>query len=341
MFGGQDSAGKLVSEVWLLRAYAGVVSASNATWSGYGNGQLGTGVNADGTGVRVRYMSQCASMISASSPTSSGSVPGPSGSYAPLSTIRSYNTSVVHKILAPVSLAIFQPVFLLFRLGSPSDNGIGPLIRHVSSALLFVPYALGIASVAISFITISTGPASLSSPHLKTGHGVAGLILFVWFYCLVPGLFILAMCFKRRGVIMDRVRNTKHKAEKAASPDATSEKLDSASTPHSVHNISPPSSPRPRTNSWGPSNNLQDGGLSSDSESFGSAGPARTFEVVNRPRPRRTSEGWPISPGENALQPVSSRSLGEIDWLQRRRRLNAVASNEFLFVHSAITCLNI
>lgn len=346
VFGGQDASGNMISEVWLLRAYAGVITSSNMTWSGYGSGQLQTGINADGSGVRVQYMSQCASMItnslSSSSPSPTNRPPsGPSNN--PPSASYPYNTSDVHKILAPISLAVFQPIFLFLRVFSSSDNGSGLPIRHVSSALLLlIAYGLGIAGLVMSFTTISaSGLESGHSPTLKTGHGIAGLIFFVCLYGLIPGLYIIFLCFQRSGILLGYVQCGKHEAERTACPDSH-EKLDSVdepSTPHSIHNTSPPSSPRPRTNSWGPSSNLQDGWLSSDSESFGSAGPLRTFEVVNRPRTRRTSGSWPVPPGENLLQQPTSKSLGDIDWLQRRRRLNAVVSQELLFLQSVITCI--
>ena len=300
--------------------------------------------------MRIQYMSSCASMISNSlppsppspSPTNNVSSPGSSNSHAPSSTSHLYDTSVIHKILAPVSLAVFQPAFLLFRLLSPSDNGSGLPFRHVTSALLLlVAYALGIVGLASSFTTISvSGSASGHSKNLKTGHGIAGLAFFVCFYGIVPGLLILFLYFKRGGFL---VLNDKQEAERTVSPDTpTPEKPDSVaglSTPHSTHNTSPPASPRPRTNSWGPSSHLQDGQLSSDTESFGSAGPSRTFEVVNRPRPRRTSESWLVPLGEDTPHQLTSRTLGDIDWLQRRRRLNAVVSREILFVQSEITFL--
>ncbi|KAF8231918.1 hypothetical protein L208DRAFT_1274765 [Tricholoma matsutake] len=337
VFGGQDASGNMISEVWLLRAYAGVITSSNMTWSGYGSGQLQTGINADGSGVRVQYMSQCASMItnslSSSSPSPTNRPPsGPSNN--PPSASYPYNTSDVHKILAPISLAVFQPIFLFLRVFSSSDNGSGLPIRHVSSALLLlIAYGLGIAGLVMSFTTISaSGLESGHSPTLKTGHGIAGLIFFVCLYGLIPGLYIIFLCFQRSGILLGYVQCGKHEAERTACPDSH-EKLDSVdepSTPHSIHNTSPPSSPRPRTNSWGPSSNLQDGWLSSDSESFGSAGPLRTFEVVNRPRTRRTSGSWPVPPGENLLQQPTSKSLGDIDWLQRRRRLNAVGELDYV-----------
>jgi len=272
------------------------------------------------------------------SPSTTMPTPEPSNSDGPLSS-HPYDTSVLHKILSPISLAIFQPVFLFFRLALPSDNGSGMPIRDVSSALLLlVAYALGIAGLATSFATISASDAtSQHSSDLKTGHGVAGLIFFVCLYGLVLGLFIMFLYFKRSGTLVSHVQNEKHKANRAASSDSP-EKLDSVVGPsssalQSVHHTSPPSSPRPRTNSCGPSSNLQEGRLSSDSESFGSVGPMRAFEVVNRhSRIRRTSGSWLVPPGEITSHQLTSGNLGDIDWLQRRRSLNAVVSQELLFV---------
>jgi hypothetical protein len=177
---------------------------------------------------------------------------------------------------------------------------------------------------------------------LKTGHGIAGLIFFVCLYGLAPGLFVIFLGFKRRDNLVGRVQSEKHEVDRAASPGSP-EKVDSnvefpSATPRSVGDTSPPASPRPRTSSWGMSSNLHEGRLSSDSESFNSAGPMRTFEVVNRTRTRRTSGNRLIPPGEYTPHQLESRNLGDIDWLQRRRSLNAVVSQESPFGPLAITC---
>jgi hypothetical protein len=282
-------------------------------------------------------------MITSTSPSPSDNTSAPK----PLTPILHgypYDTSTIHKILAPVSLAVLQPVFLFFRLFL-SDNGIGPRIRHVFSALLLLAaYGLGIAGLSTSFTTISAlDPSSGRSPNLKTGHGITGLVFFVCLYGLVPGLYVIVLGFQRRDNLLGRrVQSEQHEAERAASPDSP-DKVDSivgfpSGTPRSVGDTSPPSSPRPRTSSWGLSSNLHENRLSSESESLNSAGPMRTFEVVNRPRIRQSSGNWHAHPGEYTPHQLESTNLGDIDWLQRRRSLNAVVSRELWFGSLAITC---
>ena len=134
-----------------------------------------------------------------------------------------------------------------------------------------------------------------------------------------------------------RVSHSEEISDKQIPPGAP------ASEPQSLHTSSPPASPRPRTHSWGPSSMWQqslENGLSTDtSESLNSTSPQRTFEVTNRPvRQRQRSESWRAVPllQTSAQYNVASRSLGDIDWLQRRRSLNAVVSNALfvLGVHS-------
>ncbi|KAG6900977.1 hypothetical protein C0993_004415 [Termitomyces sp. T159_Od127] len=47
IFGGQDSSGNFLSEIWLLRAYNGLLSQSQ---NSFGDGHLQTGINANGAG---------------------------------------------------------------------------------------------------------------------------------------------------------------------------------------------------------------------------------------------------------------------------------------------------
>ncbi|EKM59169.1 uncharacterized protein PHACADRAFT_86460, partial [Phanerochaete carnosa HHB-10118-sp] len=117
VFGGKDATGNYLSEVWVLRAYNGTISQSNATWSGFGNGQLQGGPSANGQGVTIQYMSSCASAISqpsgtgsssGHSPTSSSKPPSPTNTGQPIPVSR-FDTSTVHKSLAPVSAALILP----------------------------------------------------------------------------------------------------------------------------------------------------------------------------------------------------------------------------------------
>lgn len=260
------------------------------------------------------------------------SLPNPT---VPVQTVHLFNTSLVHKILAPVSLIILQLMFLCFRLASPFYQGVGlrrALYGYISFALALVAYALGAAGIATSFITLSAPTPSTSGRHLQTGHGIAGLIFFSLLYILVPVLLLISSWRRHPRDTPKPFENERIGPEQVQSPD-TIEKVDpfsgpSRSVPHSVRDASLPPSPRPRTNSWGGMmSRSYEGRLSSDSESIGSASPQRGFEVVNRPsRARKASGGsWRLPPpGESSLDHFATRSLQEIDWLQRRRSLNAV-----------------
>lgn len=62
-----------------------------------------------------------------------------------------------------------------------------------------------------------------------------------------------------------------------------------------------------------------------------SAPPRRGFEVLNRPANRtlRPAETWSAAMHHTSQPMPSSRSLGEIDWLLRRRSLNAVGELDY------------
>ncbi|KAF8076371.1 hypothetical protein FPV67DRAFT_1664652 [Lyophyllum atratum] len=338
IFGGQDSSGNLLSEVWLLRAYNGIVNSSQTIWPGFGDGKLTTGVNANGAGVRAAFMTKCASEI-LSPPTSTiGTTPPsettPPDSTMPTPTVYMFDTSLVHKVLAPVSLAIFQAAFLLFRRASPLYQKQGSDIKNVSASvvLALVAYSLGIGGVATSFSDISTlHPSATSGLHLRTGHGIAGLIFFALLYVILPGLIVLHVRCTRARPSMQDSASEKTNPARVASPAAT-ETYDwpsSRSAPHSIHETSSPSSPRHRTNSWGPSSMMHrshEGRMSSDSESLRSPSPSKGFEVVNRPsRQRKPSGSWLTVP----LAEGSSNRLRDVDWLQRRRSLNAVGELDY------------
>ena len=53
VFGGRDENNNYLSELWILRAYNGVIQSSGEHWSGYGDGKLTTGTNATGAGVTI------------------------------------------------------------------------------------------------------------------------------------------------------------------------------------------------------------------------------------------------------------------------------------------------
>ena len=317
--------------MWLLRGYAGSVTSTNQKWTGFGNGKLQTGVNADGSGVRVTFMTECASLLSNSttsnSTSNSTSNPTPNPTGPTKSTpflLNVYNTSLLHKLLAPLSLVIFFPILLFFRwINTAVKVELTPerrVFMAVFVTLAFGAYGVGLAGLVLSFTTISN-KLSTQNLHLKTTHGIAGLSFFLVLYGLVPFLYLAASAlFGPHPSVSDQSqsRTTPNSIEINEKSDALP--LQSSLSP-SVHNTSPPSSPRPRSVSWDAFNALRpstDEGLSCDSTP--SATPQRGFEVVNRPNRSRKASSFPGS----SQPPPTTRALGEIDWLLRRRAVHAV-----------------
>ncbi|KAG8902345.1 hypothetical protein FRB99_004559, partial [Tulasnella sp. 403] len=209
VFGGVDvTTGMYTNEMWLLRAYNDQIQSSDQHWTGYGDGNLQTGVNATGTGVTVQFLTQCASQISIpGSPTSSNephpSTTGTPNGPAPTSTSPPsalLDASPVHKILSPVSVAMILPAILLFRASS------GPTLVHGSMqamALLTAGGLIGIGAEALGIVGFVLGVSrvtknssnsgglrrradSSSDSLLSTPHSQASLILFIVLYGVVP-----------------------------------------------------------------------------------------------------------------------------------------------------------
>ncbi|KAH9482635.1 hypothetical protein JR316_0004735 [Psilocybe cubensis] len=377
IFGGQDANGVFLSDIWLLRAYTGVVTPSNPIWAGFGDGKLQTGVNADGSGVKVQYLSECASLISTATnshspvPTKTGSNPGhgssgpsgPAGSQTAITHL--FNTSFAHKILATLSLVVLLPDILLFRWFRTNPGWSQTPIKGVAfiSVGAFVglmAYGLGVAGFVLAFTTLTSQSGSAHRQHLKTSHGIVGVIFFIGLYVLVPLLFICITCYDQLygggGEAQSQRSGSGHvgsidlgeKVEtsplplRSETPQSLRPLPPRSDTPLSLPNASPPSSPRPRTLSWDASNMLRpsnDGGLSAESTI------SKGFEVVNRPNGRKSLPGPSHSTGlHGSSYPIpSTRSLGEIDWLLRRRSLNVVGELDYAITqaHNAQYVANI
>lgn len=326
--------------MWLLRGYADSVTSTDQKWAGFGNGKLQTGVNADGSGVRVTFMTECASLLSNSTTSNSTSNPTPNPTGPTKSTpflLNLYNTSLLHKLLAPLSLVVFFPILLFFRwINTAVKVELTPERRvfiAVFVTLAFGAYGVGLAGLVLSFTTISN-TLSTQNLHLKTTHGIAGLSFSLVLYGLVPFLYLASALFGPHPSVSDQSqsRTTPNSIEINEKSDALP--LQSSLSP-SVHNTSPPSSPRPRSVSWDAFNALRpstDEGLSCDSTP--SATPQRGFEVVNRPNRSRKASSFPGS----SQPPPTTRALGEIDWLLRRRAVHAVVRrHSFILFCSRLT----
>ncbi|KAI9447977.1 hypothetical protein H4582DRAFT_1897537 [Lactarius indigo] len=341
IFGGQDGSGNYLSDMWILRAYGTSVSQSGQRWSGFGNGQLQTGADANGAGVTIQYISTCANAVGTQSASSSASPPGhgsPTTSSSPSSisgtlpdATHLFDTSVTHKSLAPISLALLLPTIILYRLSLPSTSGpssqqsLGPL--YVSVLMLVV------AGAAIN------RRAASSSMTLKTSHGRAGLALFVALYGIIPLLFLAYFVRWRLFASTPKEIVGKIRAERSrADSSDTAEKLNSfrgiADTGNQggVRARSPVSSPghtpsRRHLGLWFRSRE----GLASSAESAPeSESPVpRTFEVVNR-RVRHHSVSGTLNIYESVHRsPPTPRNLSDLSWLERRRSVNAVGDLDY------------
>ena len=303
--------------------------------------------------MQVNFLESCASLNAVAKPssTSTSNTPSSTGakpsqtSSSPASSSQtsavtspdSFQTSFSHKLLLPLSTVLLTPVVLFFRWKQTSpQSGWLPTFRAppvlAFSVLGLAAYGVGIVGFILAFTTISSS-TSVNHTHLKTGHGIAGLIFFIGLYIAVPLLYLLFLSFDLR------IRSTS--ASQWTQSDAgltNDEKRDAvpmqprSNTP-SLQNTTPPATPRPRAMSWDTSAKLKppshdDGGVSNESPPSSTPTPHihAGFEVLNRgKRARKLSEPWEASsvPGARGRIP-STRRLGEIDWLLRRRSLNAV-----------------
>ncbi|KAJ7638799.1 hypothetical protein FB45DRAFT_1133214, partial [Roridomyces roridus] len=341
VFGGRDESGNYLSEVWLLRAYNDSVTPTQPKYSGFGDGKLQTGVDASGAGVQNNFLTSCATArpqpsgsrtssarpsstsTSTSTPSSSPSSSPTAGGQSP-SPSTSFDTSVVHKLLAPLSVALLLPCVILFRFTSPSFNNtrssaLSQTWCYVSVALGFFAFALGVAGVATSFTSVSSSDGTHPGT-LSTAHGRAGLALFVSLYAVILLLALAHLSTRHTHTHISRERTDSDAAEK--------DKL-----PSSTYSPSPPASPRRRTPSWVPSSwRKPEDTLSIDTTSaetedpFNTPPTHRSFEVINRPaRTRRASGSRVGSPVTHRPQYSGSHSLGDLDWLNHRRSLTAVS----------------
>ncbi|KIO30207.1 hypothetical protein M407DRAFT_5731 [Tulasnella calospora MUT 4182] len=218
VFGGRDVVtGELTNELWLLRAYNGTIQSSADHWSGYGDGNLDTGLAADGSGVTVEYLSQCATPTDTANPTpttgdGSNSTNGPSPQSRYSETI--LDGSPVHKILSPLSIGLLLPAILLYRASS------GPILKPIASSASIAfassggifataAYVLGIVGFALGVSRSNDDSTTTAlqrraesvatrSPFLTTSHSKAALILFVVLYGILPLLAAALYLTKRR-----------------------------------------------------------------------------------------------------------------------------------------------
>lgn len=344
MFGGQDENGKYSSEVWLLRAYNGVITKSGESWGGYGNGQLQSGSNASGTGVTNTYMGTCATQLSPDVPPStSTSIPSPSAtSSGSAPTPHAYNVSITHKILAPLSIALVFPLILIYRHSSPSLKS--PAEPHKPSSVLilllpgFLIFGLGIAGLVTSFTSISHDSSLVrrenSTLYLRTRHGIVGVALAAAFYVVVPIGFLYSLIMRHRSDRRNSLSRDEAEKLSARSPALSTTVLEGLPD-------HPPSASHSRSHSstgllqfWKRSMD-HSASVDIDGDEFGvrdppspSPRPSRGFEIVNRPKNAQRASSHSMSGLLDHSPPRAATHLpmrlGDISWLNRRRMVNTV-----------------
>ena len=357
IFGGQDSSGNYLSDMWVLRAYGASVTQSGQQWGGFGNGNLQTGVNANGAGVSVQYITTCAKATGfQSSPSGSGNgspTNPPSSSSTSSFSRQSYpfDTSFIHKSLAPISLALLHPTVIFYRLSLPPTSG-PPLqlsfgLQCASVLILIVAYGVGLVGLAYSFTSISTpgtGNVRLSvrsipsNAVLKTAHGQAGLALFIALYGLIPLLFLASYLrwrmFASSRAIVGKIRVERTRADSTDTAEklnsyrtATDTNQQDTSQQDAVRSSAPPSSPghtptRKHLGLWFRSKDVKG---SSETASESESPVQRTFEVINRPaRTRNASASTPTFYEHAHRSSTVPRNLSELSWLERRRSVNVM-----------------
>ncbi|KAH9951683.1 hypothetical protein B0H21DRAFT_783424 [Amylocystis lapponica] len=355
VFGGRDASGNYLSELWVLRAYNATITQSGQTWSGYGNGQLQSGINADGTGVTVQYMTTCATALSSQSsqtgsgPTSTGGASGPSPTQSSPSSSSSpppYDVSVAHKALAPVSVALSFAAVIIFRLSSPSA-AVPQLLSH-QTGLFYSSVAVGIAAFVLGIVGLVTSFTSITSTSsiaarsssgniLKTSHGKAGIALFVLFYGVVPALFASLVCYRRtRGERADEGNGeVRVRVDSAELPEKMSGSRVGSPLRASVEVVSQDPSPetRQRVRSWGGLSAWPGiaGRRSSESavESTVPTPSQRSFEVTNRPARTRRASGNSLAAFSDPRAAHTPRNLSDLSWFNRRASANAAGESDF------------
>ena len=290
------------------------------------------------------YMDTCATPINAPQPSSTTSHTGPSPSSTSTGTpntaiVQAYNVSILHKILAPLSVGLALPAVLVYRIYSPSlklSLESPPGSSSIFTPLIpgFIIFGLGIAGIVTSFTSISYNPSLAkrvdSSLYLQTAHGIAGVVLAAAFYVAVPVVFLVSLFLRHRSG--GRVSLPQDEAEKLAarSPAHSTPVLDGTLDRQHSPNHSRSQSSTGLLQFWKRST---DWSRTSDTEGdeFGVRDPpspeqSKGFEVVNRSKHTRGASSHSMSGliDHGIARPHTPSRLGEISWLNRRRMVNTV-----------------
>ncbi|EJD53674.1 hypothetical protein AURDEDRAFT_110461 [Auricularia subglabra TFB-10046 SS5] len=339
VFGGVDNDGNFLNDLWVLRAYPGVVTVDNPSRDG----------------VSVKYLTSCAKAITPppggpSDPGSPGSDGQPPDNSQPgTGSSRddvSFDTSTIHKALSPVSVGLLLAAVATYRFISiptrtqATEQRMG--LVYLSWLVGGIAYILGVIGFVVSLATskridrIETiaKRATRDLPFLATMHAKAGFVIFLGLYALVPIAAVVAQCFNRR-------QDTNDDAESREKVPVQSDKsIDRALSPSPGVGGAAPSAAASEANSNTNTITRLLGGrwrrprVVSDSEQSSPSlaePPVRSFEVVRNHR--RSDSGGRIPDqsfnSHTRQNPSFSRMLSDINWMERRRSISAVGELDY------------
>ena len=244
---------------------------------------------------------------------------------------------MLHKTLGAVSVALFLPAVTFYRISQPAVSAIRLTDRNLASMYLGIvvgvaAYALGIVGLATAFTSITTvspiAKRALTSLHLQTAHGKAGLALFACLYGLVPLLQLLALAMRRCGSPRDR-----EPADVRIRADSTLEKLSmngraaspSARSEPASQSQEEPKEGKRRIRSWAGIGTWAGitGRRSNDTATVADdpthTPSQRSFEVVNRPIRQRRMSANSLAAFSDPRPSHHPRNLSDMSWLDPRR----------------------
>ncbi|KAG8820333.1 hypothetical protein FRC17_010196, partial [Serendipita sp. 399] len=255
VFGGKDANGNVLNDVWILRATTAQITGTNQTDWGplYGDSTLGSGVDTNGHGVTVEYVTDCSSAASITTTSHNSQQTGSNGSSNSPSRLNvDYTTSAAHKVLTAASLLAILVAVLLSRWSSKPgtvntrnqarsfDANFVHLLILVASAA----WAAGVAGFVTSFTSIKRNVSSNTNLRRRGGsqnpgfaatpHAIAGCILFALAYIVAP-LVLLSRHRSMLAASSKRDSSRDSVDEETSAPGLVSHRSDDTWTGNSPH----------------------------------------------------------------------------------------------------------
>ncbi|KAH7105631.1 hypothetical protein BKA62DRAFT_690371 [Auriculariales sp. MPI-PUGE-AT-0066] len=336
VFGGVTPDGKILQDLWILRAWPSIIHPGNTRWNN----------------VTTQYIDGCASPLSPTTSTSSSSSSPSSQSTAglpPPRSIASWSISSLSEILSAISIGLLLGALAALRFirtspSAVSTQAVQQLCRYAVFALLSIGYFVGVAGFVFRFTSWKAAPVLStrfrrdiddSTTILSTGYGRAALVIFAGLYLALAvwaAKWIAAKSFKpsqrepteQHALTTEKFLETGHRT-RTPSPGLN---MTEPVTPPSV-----PNSGRRSLSRLLGHQNPPGGAPDADSSvntPTAATNEQRSFEVV-RDRTRKNSNARALDPRftHNRQNQSFSRMLSDIDWMERRRSITTVGEIDY------------